>query len=599
MEAVFLERPNRFTAYVELNGKRETVHVKNTGRCRELLREGVTVYLQDTGADSEAEHREKKAVEEKRTKTGASQRKTRYDLTAVLKDGQVINIDSQAPNAAVREWIEESGVFGKVSLVQPEYTYGDSRIDFYIEAEDKKILLEVKGVTLKEDRTAAFPDAPSERALKHVRELEKARKKGYEAYVLFVLQMKETDVLVPNTRTQPEFAEALREAERAGVKILAYDCVVEKDSIQLDKPVAVRLYPEMVTLERINKPLLLWYDKARRVLPWREAPAPYRVWVSEIMLQQTRVEAVKPYFERFMEALPDIKSLAQAEEETLLKLWEGLGYYNRVRNLQKAAIQIEERFDGRMPDTYEELVSLPGIGSYTAGAVASIAYGKKLPAVDGNVLRVIMRFLADESDIAETKVKKKVEYWLCHTMPSKRPGDFNQAMMELGAMVCLPNGAPRCGECPLQELCAAHRAGTEMDFPKKAAKKPRVIEEKTVLMLRDEEKTALRRRPPKGLLAGLYEFPSLEGFLSEKEVLRHLDKMGLKIVRIQPLLEHKHIFSHREWHMRGFYIRVDELERAALTGEGKDLLFADIEQIEKEIPIPSAFAPFVQKIKGV
>lgn len=587
MEGIFLKRPNRFTAYVELNGKTETVHVKNTGRCQELLREGAKVYLQDFGGDETGEGA---------GWSGVSKRKTRYDLTAVLKDGQIINIDSQAPNAAVREWIEKSGVFGNVSLVQPEYTYGDSRLDFYIEAEGKKILLEVKGVTLKEGRVAAFPDAPSERALKHVRELAKARKAGYEAYVLFVLQMKEADVLVPNTRTQPEFAEALLAAENAGVRMLAYDCVVERDGIRLDKPVTVRLYPEMVTLERINKPLLLWYDKARRVLPWREEPAPYRVWVSEIMLQQTRVEAVKPYFERFMAALPNIKSLAEAEEETLLKLWEGLGYYNRVRNLQKAAVRIQEQFGGRMPDTYEELTSLPGIGSYTAGAVASIAYGKKLPAVDGNVLRVIMRLLADESDIAEARVKKKVEYLLLHTMPPKRPGDFNQAMMELGAMVCLPNGAPKCGECPLKELCAAHRAGTMTEFPKKAAKKPRTVENKTVLMLRDEEKTAVRKRPSKGLLAGLYEFPSLPGFLTEKDVIRYLDGLGLKIVRIRPLPEHKHIFSHKEWHMKGFYIRVDELERAALAGEGKDLLFVDAGQIEKEIPIPSAFAPFVQTI---
>lgn len=576
MQGSFLARPNRFTAYVEMNGRTETVHVKNTGRCRELLKEGAQVYL---------------------TESSNTERKTRYDLTAVIKNGQIINIDSQAPNQAVGEWVAESGLFGEVSLVRPEYTYGNSRFDFYIEAGERRILLEVKGVTLEEDGVAAFPDAPSERAVKHVKELIQAKQNGYEAYVLFVLQMKQIECMVPNTAAQPEFADVLREAKEAGVEILAYDCVVEADSMRLDQPVPVRLWPETVMLGRIGKPLLAWYDAGHRILPWRELPTPYRVWVSEIMLQQTRVEAVKPYFERFTGALPDIKSLAEAEEELLLKLWEGLGYYNRVRNMKRAAMQIEEEYGGQMPDTYEELTKLAGIGSYTAGAVASIAYGRKLPAVDGNVLRVVMRLLADASDIADTKVKRRVEDWLLQTMPSDRPGDFNQAMMELGATVCLPNGAPKCEECPLQKLCRAYGLGAMTDFPKKAAKKPRTIEEKTVLMLRDEEKVALKKRPAKGLLAGMYEFPSLEGKQEEEAVLRYLKEMGLKVIRIQRLPEHKHIFSHREWHMSGYYIRVDELERAALTGAGESLLFADIDQIERDIPIPSAFAPFVEKMR--
>ena len=194
----------------------------------------------------------------------------------------------------------------------------------------------------------------------------------------------------------------------------------------------------------IPKPLLKWYDNNRRILPWREDPAPYRVWVSEIMLQQTRVEAVKPYFQRFMDTLPDIAALAEAPEEILLKLWEGLGYYNRVRNLQKAAIQIVEDYGGRMPDSYEELLKLKGIGSYTAGAVSSIAYGRPNPAVDGNVLRVISRIRKDERCISEDKVKKSVEKDLWEVIPKDRPGDFNQAMMEIGACVCIPNGAPHC-----------------------------------------------------------------------------------------------------------------------------------------------------------
>ena len=195
-------------------------------------------------------------------------------------------------------------------------------------------------------------------------------------------------------------------------------------------------------LTGISKPLLKWYDENRRILPWREEATPYRVWVSEIMLQQTRVEAVKPYFERFMRALPDIGALAEAKEEELLKLWEGLGYYNRVRNLQKAAIQIVESYGGEMPASYEALLTLSGIGSYTAGAIASIAFGIRKPAVDGNVLRVVSRLRADERLISDAKVKLSVEEDLERTMPADRPGDFNQALMEIGACVCIPNGAP-------------------------------------------------------------------------------------------------------------------------------------------------------------
>ena len=262
-------------------------------------------------------------------------------------------------------------------------------------------------------------------------------------------------------------------------------------------------------LRAIPKPLLKWYDNNRRILPWREDPAPYRVWVSEIMLQQTRVEAVKPYFQRFMETLPDIAALAQAPEEVLLKLWEGLGYYNRVRNLQKAAIQIMEDYGGVMPDSYEELLKLKGIGSYTAGAVSSIAYGKPNPAVDGNVLRVIARVRKDERCISEDKVKKAVEKDLWEVIPTDRPGDFNQAMMEIGACVCIPNGAPHCEECPLQQICLAYADGTQLQYPNKAKAKERTVEEKTILIIRDAELAALHK---------LVEFMFLRLFLSEKEL---------------------------------------------------------------------------------
>lgn len=347
-------------------------------------------------------------------------------------------------------------------------------------------------------------------------------------------------------------------------------------------------------LLEIPKPLLKWYDRNKRILPWREKPTPYRVWVSEIMLQQTRVEAVKPYFHRFMENLPDIRALAEADEEKLLKLWEGLGYYNRVRNMQKAAIQIMEDYSGEMPDVYEELLKLKGIGSYTAGAIASIAFGRAVPAVDGNVLRVVARIRKDDRFISDAKVKKAVEEDLLQVIPQTRPGDFNQAMMEIGACICIPNGVPHCDECPLADICRSHADGVEMEYPKKAALKPRTVEEKTILVIRDENRTVVRKRAGKGLLAGMYEFPSLTGHCTAEDVKEYLANNGMKIIRIQPLSDATHIFTHREWHMKGYMIRVDELEPGNPGPELEDWLYIEPDETKNKYPIPKAFAAYTK-----
>lgn len=573
--AEFIERPNRFIAYVNLYGERTKVHVKNTGRCGELLRDHTKVYLEKNDSES---------------------RSTAYDLVAVDKDGRLVNMDSNAPNQVAGEWLRAGGLYSDVSLVKPETTFGNSRFDFYVESTSgKRAFVEVKGVTLERNGAAAFPDAPSERALKHVEELIEARRLGYEAYLLFVIQMKGVSFVEPNMDIQPAFGEALKRARRAGVRLLAYDCLVREDGLEMDAPVPVILD----CLDRIAAPLLAWYDNGRRILPWREDPTPYHVWISEIMLQQTRVEAVKPYYDRFLQALPDIESLAATDDEKLLKLWEGLGYYNRARNLKKAAQILVSEYGGQMPDEYEKILSLPGIGSYTAGAIASIAFGKPHPAVDGNVLRILSRLRADDRDILQANVKKSVEEELLDVMPADRPGDFNQALMELGAMVCIPNGAPKCDLCPWNRLCLARVEGRTAELPQKAKKKPRSVEEKTILVIQDGERIVLRKRPEKGLLAGMYEFPSMEGYCSEERALAYLRKLGFSPLRIRKLPPAKHVFTHKEWHMKGYLVRVDEL---AGKGEGQGMqgfVFVDPGKTRTDYPIPSAFAVYAEQAEMI
>lgn len=342
-------------------------------------------------------------------------------------------------------------------------------------------------------------------------------------------------------------------------------------------------------LEEIVVPLLSWYDQQARVLPWRSEPTPYRVWVSEIMLQQTRVEAVKPYFERFIKALPTVENLAACPEEELLKLWEGLGYYNRVRNMQKAAKILVTENQGELPAQFDELIRLPGIGKYTAGAISSIAFGIPMPAVDGNVLRVLTRVTADERDILKESVKHDIAKKVQEIIPMRRAGDFNQALIELGAIVCVPNGTAKCTECPISHLCEAKRNDIVMEFPKKTPKKARTIENRTVLLIKDGEKIAIRKRPRKGLLAGLYEFPNVEQVMSEEEVLDYVRSCGLQPLFIQKMEDSKHIFTHKEWHMTGYLVRVEELEN-----ENNGLILADRETIEKEYPIPSAFSAYTK-----
>lgn len=337
----------------------------------------------------------------------------------------------------------------------------------------------------------------------------------------------------------------------------------------------------------VAKPLLLWYDANARVLPWREHPVPYYVWVSEIMLQQTRVEAVKPYFDRFITRLPTLSSLAQAEDDLLLKLWEGLGYYNRVRNLKKAARVVVEQYGGELPPSFEHLLALPGIGRYTAGAIASIAYGIPVPAVDGNVLRVVCRVLTLEEDISKDSTKRAVESLLHSSMPSFRAGAYNQALMELGATVCLPNGAPKCDVCPLCKLCRAHELSCVSAYPVKAPKKERTQEDKTVFILMGHGKIALRRRPSTGLLAGMWELPSVEGHLSSQQAGLILEKWETPCRVLYRLPDAVHIFTHREWHMIGYSGTVSSPPQ-----DNSQLQWFSLEALDGSIALPSAFKAY-------
>ena len=338
--------------------------------------------------------------------------------------------------------------------------------------------------------------------------------------------------------------------------------------------------------------LLEWYSASHRLLPWRRDPTPYHTWIAEIMLQQTRIEAVIPYYERFLRELPDIRSLAAVPEDRLLKLWEGLGYYSRARNLKKAAQILTDYYGGELPASAAELKKLPGIGDYTAGSIASISFGLPEPAVDGNVLRVMTRLLACPDDIASPATKRGfTELLRSHYPIGEKSSHLTQAIMELGETVCLPNGAPLCRSCPLRGLCMAHTAGTELLYPVKSAKKPRRIEDRTVLLLQCGLRYAIRKRPGHGLLAGLWEFPSLEGRLSPEEALKAAEALDLTAKHIESFGEAKHIFTHVEWHMLGYRVNCVE--------ESPYLLWKTPEEIARDFSLPTAFRKFQEKISGV
>jgi A/G-specific adenine glycosylase len=360
------------------------------------------------------------------------------------------------------------------------------------------------------------------------------------------------------------------------------------------------------------KPMLVWYNENARDLPWRRTKDPYLIWVSEIMLQQTRVEAVLGYYERFTSALPTVTDLALCPEDRLLKLWEGLGYYSRARNMQKAARIVCESYAGQMPASAAALMKLPGIGEYTAGALSSIAFGQAEPAVDGNVLRVIARLEAISDNILNESVKKNIREEL-RGLYDANDGTFgllNQAFMDLGAGVCLAGSAPKCDICPISSYCRCFELGLQSELPVRVKKQKRRIEKRTVLLIRRDETYAIRKRPDSGLLSGLYEFPNETGELSSDDALAKAESLGLMPLRIKKLSAAKHIFSHVEWHMTGYEILVapsgfpdaGELQDAGDLSHTKEnvkenpLIFATPEMIESKYPVPSAFEKYAKMI---
>ena len=330
--------------------------------------------------------------------------------------------------------------------------------------------------------------------------------------------------------------------------------------------------------------LLPWYACNRRDLPWRRDREPYHVWLSEIMLQQTRVEAVRGYYQRFLEALPDVEALAACEDDRLHKLWEGLGYYTRVRNLKKAAQVIVGRYGGVFPRTCAEIRALPGIGDYTAGAISSICFELPEPAVDGNVLRVMTRLAACREPVTKPQTKRMVTEELRAVYPRGRCGDFTQALMELGAIVCVPNGEPNCAACPAACICRSRENALYREIPVKEKKKPRRVEEKTVFLLRCGDRLAVRKRPKTGLLAGLWEFPNVPGRLTAQEALEQAAGWGCRPRELVQSVERVHIFTHIQWELLGYTIDCG--------AEAEAFLWANAEKLDQEISLPTAFRQF-------
>ncbi len=301
-----------------------------------------------------------------------------------------------------------------------------------------------------------------------------------------------------------------------------------------------------------TKLLLSWFDANKRNLPWREDKNPYRIWVSEIMLQQTRVEAVKPYFANWMNQFPTMEDVAKAPVDDVLKAWQGLGYYSRARNLQEGIREIVATYGGKLPQERRLMERVKGVGPYTAGAILSIAFNEPEVAIDGNVLRIFARLYEIEDNILSSTGRKKIESLAEDVLPKERPGDFNEALMDFGATICVPK-SPKCNVCPIRSYCQAYEHETMKDLPVRIVKKSQRVVPLTVLLVEREGRYLLHRRPQKGLLSHLWEFPSGEGRQGRQEIVEALEKININVtIKSKKIFDYIHTFSHLKWHMKAY-----------------------------------------------
>lgn len=338
-------------------------------------------------------------------------------------------------------------------------------------------------------------------------------------------------------------------------------------------------------MKKITNELITWYQENKRDLPWRKTKNPYFIWISEIMLQQTRVEAVKEYYQRFIKRLPTLKDLANVEEDELLKLWEGLGYYSRVRNMQKAAKMLVSEGKENLPNTKKELLALPGIGEYTAGAILSIAFDKPTVAIDGNVYRVIGRVYKIDASISNKATFPIYEEVLQKLLPKQNASDFTQSFMDLGSLNCTPKN-PKCALCPLQKDCNAFKTNTQELYPVKDKKVSKKIEERNVYLYVYKDKVAIQKREEKGLLASMYEFPNTLESASLIDIENGLFEKNIPYKSVLEIGEAKHVFSHKIWYMKGYLI---ELKKPL-----EEYMWVTKQELVEKYSIPSAFSYFVE-----
>lgn len=347
------------------------------------------------------------------------------------------------------------------------------------------------------------------------------------------------------------------------------------------------------TIKQENAEKLVdWYNTNKRQLPWRDTQDPYDVWISEIMLQQTRIEAVKPKYEQFKKELPNIDALANCEDDHLMYLWEGLGYYSRARNLKKCAILLRDEYASTLPQEYTTLLKLPGIGPYTAGAIASIAYGKPAPAVDGNVMRVIARLLEIRKDVRDVSFRKEIEETIMQVFSNGSKKEFitsfNQGLMELGEVICIPKGQIKCTTCPWNTNCMAYAHHTVEQIPYRSPLARRKIIQKTLLIIRDGDQFLIHKRPNEGLLAGLYEFIGIDKQMNAKEIIQFLEENQMHPLHIKKLPNSKHIFTHLEWHMQAYEIQIAQIE----SFQQDDYMLLNKKDLAHRA-IPSAFKTYI------